>query len=782
MDDMATSNRGLSMPRRRYGATYDIRHYSSEKENKMHTLRSHIFVAGLLAFAVVNGNAQKPATGWTDYVGGPDSSHFSPLKQITPANVSKLDVAWTFPAGDGFYSSSPLVIDNIAYVAAKHGALVALDAATGKELWSHPFASSGGRAGISQQRGMNYWESKDRSDRRILVTTGGYLYAINALTGKDVDSFSDHGKLDLKTGIDRAPIALASRTPGRTFENLIILGSFTGEGYLAPPGDIRAFDVHTGKLVWIFHTIPRPGEMGYDSWPKDAYKYMGGVDVWGEFTIDVKRGIVYFPVASAKYELYGADRHGNNLYADSLLALDARTGKYLWHFQTVHHDVWDYDPNQAPQLATVRHNGKMVDVVALPSKNGFLYVFDRVTGKPLWPIEERPVPQSDLPGEKTSPTQPFPTVMPPFARQNMTVNDLYTGFMTPEEVVWWKERLSKAKSGLFTPPGLTETIQIPGVTGGASFFGSGADAAKGMVFVESKNVPSILKMVPDGESISANNGGLIPSRIDAHPQPNPRAAGAASLPARLGRTIYEQTCQVCHGPDLKGDRGPALDTVVSRLGPDGVRKVIHNGRGAMPPFPSIPSQGVSDVIAFLKQPDLAPPGSAVAGNTLTEHIEPDYPANLVPKPPRYKTGYGQEGYIITPPWSTITAYNLNTGKIMWQTPYGDTPQAGPSDTLRGNVFPRSGFVILASGLLVFVDNQSKLYALDQKTGKVLFTRDAPNGAVGVPAVYEVGGREYILFALTGGPAFSAGLRMAPGGVNTPAGPKSYVAFALPVTK
>ena len=397
------------------------------KGRAMNSVRLIVALASLFAISIKVVEAQKSTSDWADYLGGPDSSHYSPLKQITRANVSKLEVAWSYPAGDGLYTFSPVVVDNVAYVAAKAGSAVALDASSGKELWVHPFAVTGQRAEIGGQRGLNYWESKDRSDRRILVTTGGYLYAIDAVTGKSVESFADHGRLDLKTGIDRAPTALASRTPGRTFENLIILGSATGEGYLPPPGDIRAFDVLTGKLVWVFHTIPRPGEMGYDTWPKDAYKYMGGVDVWGEFTIDEKRGIVYLPTASAKYELYGGNRAGNGLFADCMLALDARTGKYLWHFQTVHHDVWDYDPNAAPQLATVKHNGKMVDVVALASKNSFLYVFDRVTGKPLWPIEERAVPQSDLPGEHTSPTQPFPTAPPAFARQNMTVKDLYTG-------------------------------------------------------------------------------------------------------------------------------------------------------------------------------------------------------------------------------------------------------------------------------------------------------------------------------------------------------------------
>src|SRR5579871_4480190 len=442
------------------------------------------YFASLALFALTAGilAGQQSSVGWKDYLGGPDGSHYSPLKQITPANVSKLEIAWTYDPGEGSSVFCPLVVDNSAYIAAKSGALTALDATTGKELWVHSFGSGGGgRGGIAGQRGANYWESKDRKERRIFVTTGGYLHAIDALTGKTVDSFADHGKLDLKTGVDRTDRALASRTPGRIFENLIILGSFPGEGYLAPPGDIRAFDVVTGKLAWVFHTIPHEGELGYDTWPKDAYKYMGGVDVWGEITVDEKRGIAYFPVSSAKYELYGGDRPGNNLFADSLLALDARTGKYLWHFQTVHHDIWDYDPAGAPQLATVKHDGKSVDIVALATKTGFLYVFDRVTGKPLWPIEERPVPKSEVPGEWTSPTQPFPTMPPPFARQRMSEQDLYTGFMTPEERAHWEERFAKAKKGgIFTPPGLTDTISIPGVNGGSYFWNTGADAANGI--------------------------------------------------------------------------------------------------------------------------------------------------------------------------------------------------------------------------------------------------------------------------------------------------------------
>ena len=742
---------------------------------KATSIRRLPVVFALIAIPPLALEAQQGAD-WSEYLGGRDSSHYSPLKQVNKSNVDKLEVAWNYETGDETsYTFCPLVVDNIAYVAAKRGALVALDAATGKELWVHVFPSGGRFGGIGGQRGANYWESKDRTDRRIFVTSSGMLYAINARTGELVDSFADRGKLDLKTGIDRTQVPLGSRSAGRIFENLIVLGSSTGEGYLAPPGDIRAFDAITGKLVWVFHTIPRPGEFGYDTWPKDAYKYMGGVDVWGEITVDEKRGIVYLPTASAKYELYGGDRPGDNLYADCLLALDARTGKKLWHFQTVHHDLWDSDPAAAPQLATVRHDGRMVDVVALASKNGFLYVFDRVTGKPLWPIEERPVPQSAVPGEVTSKTQPFPTVVPPFSRQGMTVKDMYDAFMTGEEKVWWKERLSKASTGFFTPPALGDAILMPSVNGGALFFSSGADPTNGTVYVLGKDMPSIIKLVPAGESIASNAGGLIPDR--------PRTGrGGPEIPQitaeRRGRTVYEQNCQMCHGPDLKGDRGPQIDNAVGRLGADSTRTVIAKGRGAMPPI-AVEAAALDSLMAFLTKPEAAPPGSAAPAAMLgMGRGEPPYPEGVTPPPSRYKTGYGNEPYVITPPWSQITAYDLNTGKIKWQTPYGDLPQAGPSDKLRGNVYPKSGFVITAGGLVLFAGNDSKLYALDKDTGKLLATKNLTNGSLGVPAVYEANGKQYVLLAVSGGNPFPVAGRLAPGGVNPPATSHSYVAFAL----
>lgn len=735
------------------------------------------------------GAAQQSHKTWQDYLGGPDSSHYSALQQINAGNVSKLDVAWSYPTGDDVtYTFSPIVVDDVAYIAAHQGSLVAVDGATGKELWVHPFVTPGAApsrfAGITGMRGANYWESKDRKDRRLLVASGGFLQAVDARTGQLVDSFADHGKLDMKIGLERATRPLTSRTPGRTFENILILGSATGEGYLAPPGDIRAIDVVTGKLLWVFHTIPHPGEFGYDTWPKDAYKYMGGVDVWGEITVDEKRGIAYFPVASAKYELYGGDRKGDNLYADCILALDAHTGKRLWHFQTVHHDIWDYDPDAAPQLVTVKHDGKMVDAVALASKNGFLYVFDRVTGKPLWPIEERPVPQSDVPGEVTAKTQPFPTVVPPFTRQGMTVNDMYEGFMKPDEVAWWKDRLTKARTGFYTPPAVgVDTINMPSVNGGALFFSTAADPTNGTVYVVGKNMPSIVKLVPAGESTAANAGGLIPSRPKSAAPP---VLAGAPTPEQMGRAVYEQTCQLCHGADLKGDRGPALGTVFSRLGADGTQNVITHGRATMPAFPSIPTQSMTELIAFLKHPDLAPPGtaaSAAAQSMARLLTEPAYPDDVEGPPSRYKTGYGNEVYVVKPPWTTITAYDLNTGKIKWQTPYGDLPQAGPSDTLRGNTYPKSGLVVTGGGLILYAGNDSKLYGVDTATGKLVFSKELPNGSQGVPAVYEVKGREYILVPVSGGASiYPENAYLPPGGALPKTVSKGYIAFALPASK
>ena len=380
------------------------------------------------------------------------------------------------------------------YVLARNSSLVALNAVTGKEIWIHE-----NLRGIAR-RGVNYWESKDRSERRILFQMNNYLQAIDARTGKSILSFGKNGLVDLREGLGRDADERRARAvehAGKIFDNLILLGVAPGEAYLSTPGYLRAYDVRTGALVWTFHTVPLPGEYGYDTWPKDAYKYVGGANTWGEISVDEQRGIAYFPTGSPTYDYYGADRIGSNLFGNCLLALDARTGKRLWHFQVVHHDLWDYDLTAAPQLITVRHKGKTIDAVAQASKHGFLFVFDRVTGEPLWPIEERPVPKSDMPGEQAWPTQPFPTVVPPFNRQTVTVEDMTPYLLTPEERETFKKRIAAARTGLFTPLSTQETIAMPGAVGGANLGNTAANPSRGHGLRDDPGLPVVLQALGD---------------------------------------------------------------------------------------------------------------------------------------------------------------------------------------------------------------------------------------------------------------------------------------------
>ena len=446
-------------------------------------------LAGFLTLPVAT--AERSDKWWWDYGGGPSSSHFLDLDQIKKSNVSQLEVAWFYPHGaTGF---NPIVVDDVMYALGRNAsALVALDATTGKEIWIHD-----GLTGIIT-RGVNYWQSQDGKDRRLLFSINGYLQAIDARTGKSILSFGKDGLVDLREGLRRAEGTdrrVQSRTPGKVWKNLLIMGSAAGEAWVTPPGDIRAYDIPTGKRVWQFHTVPEPGEFGYDTFPKDAYKYVGGANNWGEMSVDEERGIVYVPTGSATYDFYGADRHGTNLFANCLLALDTRTGKRLWHFQTVHHDLWDLDNVSAPQLVTVRHNGRRVDAVAHAGKTGFLYVFNRVTGEPLWPIEEKPVPKSDVPGEQAWPTQPFPTKPPPFAKMTFGIDDVNPWLLSPEQYETMLGRIKNARNeGPFTPPALIDTVSMPGNQGGSNWGTTGANPKKGLVYVVNVNQVALLKL------------------------------------------------------------------------------------------------------------------------------------------------------------------------------------------------------------------------------------------------------------------------------------------------
>ncbi|HZG23927.1 MAG TPA: hypothetical protein VEZ17_05075, partial [Chitinophagaceae bacterium] len=497
--------------------------------------RSWVMITGILLLAGISGckgpggesrdsrsGAEQHRT-WRDYGGGPDQSKYVVLDEINKSNVNQLKVSWFYSTeDDNVYQFNPVIVDSVMYVLAKDNSLVALDATSGKEIWIHTNLQ-----GIAP-RGINYWESKDRKDRRLLFQMNNFLQAIDARTGKSILSFGKNGLVDLKEGLGRDPKTITraqSGTPGKIFENLILLGSATGENYVSSPGHLRAYDVVTGKLTWTFHTIPQPGEYGYDTWPKDAYKYIGGVNTWGEISVDAERGIAYYPLGSPTYDYYGGDRIGSNLYGNSILALDARTGKRKWHYQLVHHDLWDYDVSAAPQLITVNHNGKKIDAVAVAVKNGFMFAFDRVNGEPLWPIEERPVPPSEIPGEQTWPTQPFPTVLPPFSRQNMTSKDLSTFFLTAEERATWTKKIDSMRTGLYTPVSMThETLAIPGAVGGASWGSTAANPEKGLVFVRTIDWPSVY--------------GRVQKKM-----PSTQGPLAANAPLQGGHEIYTANCQ-----------------------------------------------------------------------------------------------------------------------------------------------------------------------------------------------------------------------------------------------
>ena len=655
----------------------------------MRRARVVAFLCVLVALAaigatVLTAQKSKPKFNtWRAYLGGADSSQYSSLDQINKKNVAQLQVAWTYSPGDQrTYRFNPIVIDGVMYTLGKGLAVIALDAASGKELWIH---ESQGAVG---DRGMNYWESADRKDRRLLYVNGGFLTAVDASTGKTIDTFGDSGRVDLRVGLNRDVTGvrpLQTGNPGRVFENLIIMSLPAGcASYISSPGDTHAYDVRTGKLVWTFHSVPEKGEVGAETWPEATLANGGGVHNWSELTVDEARGIVYLPFGTARYDFYGGNRIGNNLFGNSIVALDARTGKRLWHFQAIHHDLWDYDFPQAPKLLTVRHDSRDVDVVVQASKQGFLYVLDRVTGKPLWPIEEKPMPQTDVPGEVSSPTQPIPAMPPPFARQSFTEKDV-NPYLTPEEQASVRELLKNSRNeGLYTPPSLKGSVEMPGHNGGANWGSSAVNPTKGTFFVVSKELPTFVRIYEPGTAPGRRGGG--------------GGGGRAGAP----------------------------------VGP--------------PPAPAvIPG---------------APPGF-VAYNS----------------PVNFFNNYANGLSAIGPPWSQLTAYDLNAGKIMWQVPNGEMPGLPGGKTEPGSFAPRGGIAATAGGLLfIGTSSDRKVRAYDQDTGKVLWAFDVPAAVEGVPTVYEVGGREFVVFCVGGG----RGL-FAPRGVGITAepGPAQYMAFALP---
>ncbi len=710
----------------------------------MGTAAIAVLLLGLVALFAQSPAPKQPYATWSDFGGSMDSMQYSSLRQINKTNVTKLERAWTHltPGRGGRFPFSPLIADGVMYVIGDGPAIVALDAATGKQLWSHPVE------GTPTNRGINYWESKDRSDRRIIFSADSYLQELNALTGVTINTFGNDGRVNLREGLGRdvkKVHQVQSGSPGHVFENLIILGSAPGELYDSPPGYLRAYDVRTGKNVWTFHTIPHPGEYGYETWPKDAWKYGGGANTWSEFSIDEKRGIAYFPLGSPTYDLYGADRIGADLFGNCLLALDARTGKRLWHFQTVHHDLWDYDLVTGPKLLTVRHDGKMVDIVAQPGKTGFLYVFNRVTGEPLWPIEERPVPKSDVPGEQSWPTQPYPTKPPPFGVQKFGVDQINPYLDEAEKAKIRDVVVNSRNEGIFTPPVVGKMqIEVPGAHGSGNWGAAAGDPATGMLYVRAWNGPD--------------------TRILTERQPE--SQGGSS-----GRALYFRICGDCHGPDRVNMPAPA------NIKADFVRDTVRHGKGEMPPIAvsELSAPELDSISAYLANPGSGGRGVVQPTQSLRPPMSPPPPGQT-----RYWGPYGNPFRAsngmpaIGPPWTELVAYDLNEGTIKWRTTLGSIPglaSRGIKDT--GSVRPRNGPIVTAGGLIFVGSNgDGYIHAFDKDTGKILWETEIEANPDGIPAVYEVGGRQYVAFFAGGG---------GDGIVTKDAKPEAqgYYVFALP---
>ena len=744
---------------------------------------------------------------WRDNLGGPSSSHFSNLDQINKSNVDKLQVAWFYPYGNAGFN--PIMAEDMMFVSGRNNALIALDPATGKEIWIHENIQ-----GLSA-RGINYWQSADGRDRRLLFTTGVFLQEIDARTGKSIPTFGIDGYVDLREGLRRGENGFRVPNPGKVFGNTIILGDATGEGWMSPPGDIRAYDVRTGRRLWQFRTVPEPGEYGYDTWPKDAYKYVGGANNWGEFSIDEARGIVYVPTGSGTYDFYGADRIGANVFANCLVALDARTGKRLWHFQVLHHDLWDFDNVSAPQLVTVMNNGRKIDVVAQAGKTGFLYVFNRVTGEPLWPIEERPVPQTDVPGEQSWPTQPFPTVPPPFGRQTFTVDDVNPWLLSPAQYEDMKARVAKTRNdGLYTPPALIDTVSMPGNQGGSNWGTTAATPEKGLVFVLNLDAVAILKLDNTMTKVGGFQGGG-----------GGRGGGGAML--------YQQNCAACHGANLENPvpGTPTLAGVADRLSEDVITAAVTGGKGLMRPVPGLTNVQITAILVYLANPAAGaggpgggrggpggrgvvgpafPAGPVVGSGGVPTPTQPNpfgggapsgpaypgnggnggnavYPSDAEVPPARYVSEWGVMANATKPPYSSLVVYDLNKGTIKWQTPTGDDPATiaagGPTNT--GSPVLRNGIMPTKAGIVFLAGNDGKMRASDEDTGKVLWTGTLPGASRGVPVIYEYQGRQYLVVAATpggggrGGGGGAQGRGGAPAAPVDPNTPRGFIAFALP---
>ncbi len=726
----------------------------------MKAIKQYLLPAILILCAV--SSCKTPTSdykGWQVYGGNNEHNHYSSLTQIDTANVFKLQVAWQYHTGDSDQTTqiqvNPIIVDNVVYGVSPKLKLFALDAATGKEKWVFSPAVDQTKNGLQVKmnfsmnvcRGVAYY-ADGNNDKRIFYSAGSNLFCIDAIKGKPISSFGSNGMIDLHNdlGVNAENLYVSSTTPGIIYKDLIIIGARVAEDIPAAPGHIRAYDVHSGKLRWIFHTIPQPGEAGFETWDdKEAYKYTGGANTWAGFSLDEARGIVYAPVGSASYDFYGGKRLGQNLYANSLLALDAATGKRIWHYQTVHHDIWDRDLPTAPVLVTIKRDGKKVDIAAQPTKSGFIFMFDRVTGKSIFPIEEKPVPtETDLVGEQPHPTQPFPTLPLPIVRQSLTEKDLNT-LVPDSSYLDIKNRLAGYKTGfMFNTPSKQGTVIFPGYDGGAEWGGPAVDPTTGVMYVNANEMPWVLTMVDMKEKAPASE--------------NNRQAG---------QRLYREKCMSCHGPNREGAGNyPTLLGVDKKYTPSSLYALLAGGRRMMPAFKQL-AEGEKQALASFILNIKASQDKAYSAPAVN-------PKDTLYRLPYMGTGYKKfltkEGYpAVKPPWGTLNAINLNTGQLVWKETLGDYPELKAKGLHTGT--ENYGGPAVTAGGLVFIaaTSDSKIRGFNKRTGKLLWEADLPSCGFATPSVYEVDGKQYLVIACGGGK------------LKQPSG-DSYVCFALPDKK
>ena len=695
----------------------------------------------LLTIPALYSQAPQQNVDWPVYGGTPGSVRYSSLKQINQSNVNQLKVAWTYNAGDGpgTLETNPIIVNGVLYGYTPTQRVFALEAATGKEIWKF----DSGNSGRGNNRGLAYWSSGN--DQRIFAPGQRYLYALDARTGQPVPSFGQGGRIDVQADLRGDPdtISAAVGHAPIVYKDNVIFAGRTGESLPAAPGDVRSYDARTGKLRWSFHTLPRPGEYGYDTWPKDAWTYSGNLASWAGMSLDERRGIVYVPVANPINMFIGRDRLGDNLFSDSLLALNADTGERIWHFQTIKHDLWDRDLPAPPTLVTVMRNGKPIDAVAQTTKHGYVFLFDRANGTPLFPIEYRKVPASNIPGERAADSQPFPTKPEPFARQQLT-EDLLTKRTPQAHAAVLTQFRKMVSGGQFVPASIgKDTVSFPGMDGGAEWGGPAFDPESGLLYVNSNEMVwlyALAEAAPPGASLS-------------------------------GKQLYVAHCASCHRDERTG-APPAIPSLVGvgdRMAQPDVRSIIFYGGSRMPSFPTLAPEFINAIVQYVTRGEetmVATPAGATpppfdAEFRFTGHhkfLDPDgYPA-------------------ITPPWGTLSAINLNTGEYAWKIPLGEYPDLA-AQGLKNTGSENYGGPVVTAGGLVFIaatNFDKKFRAFDKKTGKLLWETTLPFPGNATPATYQINGRQYIVIAASGGGVLHN--QRNPRGVQQGA---SYVAFALP---